>query len=224
MYKIIRIKPINQHSHSLENRYSNFLEDLKKYISTGYYTKENHNREFELYCYNHNQLVCDIYLSKINSNEKNQHNKCNICNIKAIKKEKLLKFNENENYFKGISKIPFEQIDKLSDINTKKEELKLEIKKNFYNLRNIINNKIISKVSLTKEINNREKQLISQIDILFNSLFFDGENRKEYDTILFISNIITKGIINIWNDEKKLNSLIGICICFEKCIEEIKTI
>ena len=120
---------INQHSYSLGTSYSNILNNLEKDISTGYCTKEYHNREFQLYCYNHIQLVCDVCLSKINSNEKNRHNKCYICNIKAIKNEKLLKFNQNYKYFENILIISFEKIDKLSDINTKKEELKSEIKK-----------------------------------------------------------------------------------------------
>ena len=111
----------------------------------------------------------------------------------------------------------------MSDINTKKEELKSEIKNNFNNLRKI-KYKIISKESLTKVINDREKQLIAQIDIVFNSLFFDGEKRKEYDKILLKSSKIIERIFNAWNDEKKLSLLIGNCIIFENCIEEIKTI
>ena len=66
----------NLHSDLFGTLHTNILKNLKKGLSTGYCTKENHNREFEFYCKTHNQLVCDACLCKINTKGKGQHNKC----------------------------------------------------------------------------------------------------------------------------------------------------
>ena len=94
-----------------------------------------------------------------------------------------------------------------------KEELKIKIKKIFTNIRN--------------EINNREDELLNDFDKEFHKEYFNEGNIKEYEKLP--NNVkfqLEKGnnIINNWNDEIKLSSLIYECLDIENNIKDIENI
>ena len=97
----------------------------------------------------------------------------------------------------------------------KKEELKMEIQKSFTKIRNAIND--------------REDELLSDIDKNFSDLFLDGEIIKETEKLpnkIQLSLDKGKSISNITNNSNNnnLNSLINDCLNIEINIGEINKI
>ena len=98
-------------------------------------------------------------------------------------------------------------------INENKENLKLKIQKIFTKIRN--------------EINNREDELLSEIEQNYNELYIKDELIKECEKLPNKINIsLEKGklIDNDWNDDNKLCSLINNCITIEDNIKNINII
>ena len=98
-------------------------------------------------------------------------------------------------------------------ISKNKEELKINIQKIFTNIRNVLNNK--------------EDELLLNIDKQFDKIFFDEKLIKESKTIPNkIKIYIEKGKIidKEWNDKDKLSSVINDCINIEKQVNEINII
>ena len=101
-------------------------------------------------------------ISKLKNKGNGQHSECNVCTIEEIKEVKKNIFNENIKYLeKSISDLKafFEIISK------DKEELKLNIQKIFTKLRNIINN--------------REDELLMEVDNKFDDIYFRDEIIKK---------------------------------------------
>ena len=171
----------------------NWDKDINE-IFTGYCKEPNHNDELEFFCKSHNKLCCAKCIIKIKSKGKGQHRDCEVFNIEEIKNEKKEKLKENiiklEEFLNKFEetinwvKVIFEKM------NENKEEIKLSIQKVFTKLRN--------------EINNREDQLLAEVDNYF----------------------IEKGkaIENEWKDETKIISLINDCINIEDDMSNIKII
>ena len=111
------------------------------------------------------------------------------------------KLNDNIKYLDDLSKKLEEAINNLKNIlvkiNEDKEKLKLEIQSVFTKLRNIINE--------------REDQLLLDVDKKFDELFFKEELIKKGEKLpnkIKISLENGKKIIKDW-DENKLNELIN---------------
>ena len=122
-----------------------------------------------------------------------------------LKKNKL---SENVKYLTELYETLERSINDLknlyNNIPEKKEELKLQIQKIFTQIRN--------------SLNNREEQLLLEVDKKFDELFFKEELIKEGEKLPNKVKIsLEKGIIsdNDWNDENKLSSIINDCIYIE---------
>ena len=193
------------------------IKDLSETF-TGFCSEKNHPCELNFFCKNHNKLICPICISKIKNNEIGQHTDCNVCSIEDIEDEKRNKLKDNINLLKELSNNLEKSIDKLktmfNTINEKKESLKKEIQKIFTEIRN--------------EINNREDQLLEEVDTKFGEKFFNEKIIKESEKLppkIKIS--LEKGevINNEWNNKKnKLNLLINDCLNIENNINYINKI
>ena len=65
----------------------NLNENINE-IFTGICKEQNHKKELEFFCKNHNQLCCPCYLCKLKVNGYGQHSDCDICLIDKIKDER----------------------------------------------------------------------------------------------------------------------------------------
>ena len=154
-------KCINHHSELYDNHnLINLDKDLNEiFINICKY--ENHNKELDFFCKNHNTLCCVSCLCKFKVKGYGQHSECDTCYIDDIKDEKKNKLKENINHLEDLSnkfeksvielKVLFEKI------NKDKEELKLKIQKIFTKIRNSLNEK--------------EDKLLLEIDGKFNKIF-----------------------------------------------------
>jgi len=209
----------NYHSSLFEFHNSYKLDKDIKEIFTGLCKYKIHKNELEFYCKTHNELCCSVCISKIKTKGKGQHTDCNVCLIKDIKEEKQSVLSENVKFLEKMSQNIEEMIKKLKEtfekINKDKEELKLEIQKIFTKIRNIINN--------------REDELLIEVDEKFNREYFSENLIKDSEklpnkikTSLDIRNEIDKN--EKLSDENKLRLLINSCIIIENNIKEIKVL
>ena len=205
------------------NIHSEYLEKHKLYnldkniedIFTGICKESNHKEDLKFYCKSHNKLICAACLSKIKGNEYGQHHDCNVCLIEEIKEEKKNKLQENIKYLEEFSDKIQNSINELKkiyeNINNKKEELKLKISKIFTKIRNIINE--------------REDQLLLELDNIFNNKYFKDDIIKQGEKIPNQMKIyLEKGkILNKeWDDDNnKLNLRINDCINIDNNIKNI---
>ena len=208
--------------HKCDNNHSALFESHRKYkldkenikdIFTGFCKEENHLEKLEFFCKNHNKLCCASCLCKIKQKNKGQHHDCNVCTIEDIKDEKKNNLNDNIKYLENLSQNIEETIKNLKNIlvkiNEDKEKLKLEIQNVFTKLRNIINE--------------REDQLLLDVDKQFDELFFKEELIKEGEKLpnkIKISLENGKKIFKEW-DENKLNILINDSLNIENNIKDI---
>ena len=207
----------NFHSKLLKHHYTNKLDKDINEIFTGFCKEENHFGKLEFYCKTHNQLCCSDCLCKIKVKGKGNHLDCEVCVIENIKEEKKNKLEENIKSLKNL-KNNVEQMFKdlkniFEKINEDKEKLKLKIQKLFTKIRNAIND--------------REDELLLEVDKQFDNIYFKEEIIKECEKLPNkINEMLDKGKIvdNDWNNENKLNSLINNCINIENNIKKIDTI
>ena len=207
----------NNHSSLFQShhKYKIDKDDIKD-IFTGFCKEKNHLERLEFFCKSHNKLCCASCLSVIKKHNKGQHHDCDVCTIEDIKDEKKHKLNDNIKYLDDLSKNIENSINELKNIfeviNKNKEKLKTEIQNIFTKIRNIINE--------------REDQLMIEIDKQFDNSFFKEELIKESERLpnkIKISLENGKKIIKDW-DENKLNFLINDCLNIENNIEIIKKI
>ena len=191
----------NYHSELLENHHKYELDKENKEIFTGLCKEEKHNIELQFYCKTHNQLCCAACISKIKGKGNGQHTDCDICFLEDIKDEKKNKLHENIIYLEELSNKLEQSINNLKDvfekITKRKEELKSNIQKIFTNIRNILNE--------------REDELLLEIDKKFNDIYCDDEILKKSEKLpnkIKISLEEAKIINKNW-DENKLNSMIN---------------
>ena len=116
-----------------------------------------------------------------------------------------------------ISKNIKESINELKKIFEKisesKENLKIQIQKIFTKIRN--------------SFNNREDELLLEVDKKYDELFFKEDIVKESEKLPDkIEKSLEKGKIDEkeWDDKKKLKFLINDCICIENEIKDINII
>ena len=138
------------------------------------------------------------------------------CHIKEIQGEKRSKLKENIKYLEDLSNKFEQSINELKilfeKINKDKEELKLKIQKIFTKLRNSLNEK--------------EDQLLIEVDEKFNDLFIKEDMIRENEKLPnLIKKSLEKGklIDKEWN-ENNLSALIKDCIDIENNIKKLNEI
>ena len=200
----------NLHSQLFEN-HNIYLNNDTNEIFIYICKEENHNNKFEFFCKTHNKLCCLACICKIKKKEYGQHLNCDVCLIKDIKNEKKNKLIENINNLEQLSnklirndiKILFEKI------SNNKESLKTNIQKIFTKIRN--------------ELEQREDELLLEVDKKFNDTFLKEEIMKESEKFpKKITNLLEKSkkLEKSWNNNN-LNSLINDCIYIENNLENI---
>ena len=136
---------------------------------------------------------------------------------KNIKEEKKSKFNENIKILEDLSKTfqnsNNELIKIIEKINENKDTLKLNIQKIFTNIRNAINQ--------------REDELLLEVDKQFDDLYIKEDIIKENEKIPSkVKLALEKGknLEKEWNNENNLIYLINDCIYIENTIQSINKI
>ena len=210
-------KCINFHSKFLEKHTVINLEKETDEIFTGICPEENHQIELEYFCKTHNQLCCAACIAKIKRDQNGLHKDCDVCQIEDIKEEKKNKVQENIKYLEDLSNNLEKLIISLKSIfekiKTNKEEIKMQIQSTFTKIRN--------------ELNNREDELLLNVEKEFENKYFFNENIiKECEKLPNkIKLSLEKGnLMNKEYDDKKLNLFIYNCINIENNIKEINII
>ena len=183
-------------------------------LFTGFCKEKNHKDEFKYFCKTHNKLCCLGCIAKLIDKDIGQHSNCDVCIIEDIENIKKNKLKDNLKYLednsielnKKISELKklFERFDKV------KEELKINIQKSFTKLRNALND--------------REEELLTEIDNKYNELNLKDDIMKKVEK--FPNKIKSslekwKEIENNWNNIDGLNSKINECLNVENIINEI---
>ena len=207
----------NHHLGLFTNHHSCNLDKNNKDIFTGLCKEKTHSNRLDYYCKNHNQLCCVECLCIIQNNEKGQHKNCDVCLITEIKDTKKNILKENIIYLKYLSNYLQKSIYQLKIIferkNKNKEELKLNIRNNFTQIKNILNE--------------RENELLIEIDKKFDEIYFKEDLIKQSEELSKkVNELLEKGNIKDidWNDNIKLNHIINNCIIIENNIKNIKLI
>ena len=190
----------------------NINKYIKEDIFTGYCKEKGHNLKLEYFCENHNQLVCDACIIKINVRGKGKHKDCNICLVEDIKESKKNKFRENINKMPNLLNDIDNNLKQLkiniNKINKFKEEFKLKIQKIFTKIRTAINE--------------REDQLLNEADKLIDDLSFNEELINEAEKLpnkIKTSYEKAKIIDKEW-DKCQSNSIVNDCINIENIIKK----
>ena len=210
-------KCLNFHSELFQNHHIyNSDTDLNE-IFTGICKEKDHFNNLNYFCKTHNKLCCAACISKIKGKGNGQHKDCEVCFIEEIKEEKKNKLNKNIKYLSDLSTSFEKSINELKNIlkemDEKKEIIKNEIQKTFTKIRNALNDK--------------EDELLLQVDENFEKLLIKSENYKGSEKLSNkIKLSLEKGklIDKEWNDDNKLNSLINDCINIENNLNEINII
>ena len=142
------------------------------------------------------------------------HKDCDVCLIEDVKNEKKDKIESNIKYLEEISnnlnnsindlKIIFERIIK------NKEEIKLNIQKIFTIIRNILNN--------------REDELLLEVDKIFDGVYFDEKIIKQSEKLPNKVKSLLEKSKNIELKNDNLALFINECIEIEKNINDINKI
>ena len=183
-------------------------------IFTGFCKESNHSNKLIFFCKTHNTLCCAACLCKIEKDGNGLHKDCNVCLIEDIKKEKKEKIGSNIKYLEEISNTLNDSIDKLKKLSekiiTSKEELKLNIQKTFTNIRNAIND--------------REDELLLEVDKKFDEIYFDEKIINQYEKLPNKLKLILEKSRNIEYNINKLALFINECIKIEDNINDINKI
>ena len=190
-------KCFNNHQGFFQNHQINNIDNNKE-LFIDKCKEKNHPNKLEFYCKNHNQLCCALCISKIKAKDYGQHKDCEVCLIEDIKEEKKNKLKDNIKYLEDLSKNLNDIINELKmlfeKVDEKKEKIKLEIQKVFTKLRTALNE--------------REDELLSEVDNKFNNLFGSEDIiTKEGEKLPSkIKTSLEKGklINNDWDDNNKL--------------------
>ena len=179
--------------------------------------ENNHYDKLNFYCKNHNILCCAACITKIKANGFGQHKDCNVCFLQDIKEEMKNKLNDNMKFLEDLSNNLNNSIKELKslydNIDKRKEEIKSKIQNTFTKIRSTLNE--------------REDELLLEVDNKFNELFGNEDIIREGEKLPNkIKLSLEKGKINEndWNDNNKLSSIINICINIEDNIKNINII
>ena len=204
------------HAEMFQNHLSIKLEKGKdiKDLFTGFCKEKSHKAKLNYFCKKHNELCCAECAVKLKGKENGQHSDCDVYFIEDIENEKRNKLKENIKCLEDISINIEQKINELKPkcekANKTKEELKSYIQKIFTKLRNALNE--------------REDELLKEVDNKFNGLYFNEEIIKDCDKLpnkIKISLEKGKEIENNWNNNT-LPLLINNCINIENNSTNIK--
>ena len=207
------------HSGLFLNHHSYSLDKEPKDIFTGLCKIENHQKQLEYFCKEHNELCCACCITKIKSKGNGQHTDCNICNIEDIYEEKKNNLENNIKSLEGLSEVFLSSLKDLNEnfekISQKKEEIKLNIQRVFTKIRN--------------ELSNREDELLLEVDNQFKKYYFSEELEllKDKDKLPNKVKVYLekgKSAKDNWNSEKNKLTLINDCINIEKIIKNMNEI
>ena len=205
------------HLNLFQNHNTFTLDKDIKEIFTGFCKVENHQIELDYFCKTHNELCCAKCITKIKSKGNGQHIDCDICDIEDVLEDKKKTLKNNIKIIEDLSNTLQSSIEKLKKIVEKisknKEEIKFNIQKIFTNIRNALNN--------------REDELLLEVDKQFDKIYFDNNILKNIEKLpnkIKISLEKGKLIEREWNNNIKLNSLINDCINIENDIKYINLI
>ncbi len=183
-------------------------------IFTGICKEPNHGNKLEFFCKNHNTLCCVSCTSKIGKKGLGLHKDCDVCFLEDIKEEKKEKFKSNTKYLEEISNTLKESIDNLIKTNEKiakdREDIHLKIEKTFSKIRS--------------KVNNREEEILTEVNGLFDKMYIDEKNLKKWDELPnAIKSSLEKGK-KIESNDDKLVLFIDECINIENNLKEINKI
>ena len=183
-------------------------------IFTGICKEPNHGNKLEFFCKNHNTLCCVSCTSKIGKKGLGLHKDCDVCFLEDIKEEKKEKFKSNTKYLEEISNTLKESIDNLIKTNEKiakdREDIHLKIEKTFSKIRS--------------KVNNREEEILAEVNGLFDKMYIDEKNLKKWDELPnSIKSSLEKGK-KIESNDDKLALFIDECINIENNLKEINKI
>ena len=183
-------------------------------IFTGICKEPNHGNKLEFFCKNHNTLCCVSCTSKIGKKGLGLHKDCDVCFLEDIKEEKKEKFKSNTKYLEEISNTLKESIDNLIKTNEKiakdREDIHLKIEKTFSKIRS--------------KVNNREEEILAEVNGLFDKMYIDEKNLKKWDELPnAIKSSLEKGK-KIESNDDKLVLFIDECINIENNLKEINKI
>ena len=198
---------------SLFKNHQTYNINKEEDIFTGFCQEKNHQNKLKYYCKNHNQLCCVECIAKLNKEGEGRHKDCEVFYLEDIKDEKKNKLKENikcledlQNNFNELMKslkTIFEEIEK------NKDNLKIEIQNVFTKIRNAIND--------------REEQLLLDVDKLYDNKYFDEDIIKQEEKLpKQIKSSLEKGkLIDKEWDNNNLNSYINDSINIENNIKNI---
>ena len=178
--------------------------------------EENHSNKLEYFCKTHNILCCLSCIGKEPNTENANHKNCEFCKIEEIKEEKKINFEKMIKILEDLSNKIKEkkETNKLKDFYEKMDKMKDELKSKILQIITKIRNKL----------NEREDELISQLESTFSNLCPPIKEIKEYENIpKKINDILDKRkeIDKKWNNSVKLNSYIKDCINIENEFRKI---
>ena len=177
-------------------------KDITKTFTGLCKTENHHQNELDYYCKDHNELCWAKCITKIKSKGNGQHINCDVCDIEDIIDEKKNNLKSNIKILEDLSNSLKSSIDELKIIVEKitknKEEIKLNIQKLFTEIRNAINN--------------REDELLLEVDKQFEKYYLNEDILKESEKLpnkIKISFEKGKIMDKEWDNDNKLSSLIN---------------
>ena len=185
-------------------------------LFTGFCKEKHHNCELKYFCGTHNILCCAECITKIKDKENGKHKDCEIYLLENIEEEKKNKLKNNIKILEDLSINLNKTIKEIKNIfekiNESKEKLKMDIQKVFTKFRTTLNE--------------REDELISEVDIKYENIFTDENIVKIVEKMPSgIKTSLEKGkIINDEWENNKLNSMINGCLNIENYINDINDI
>ena len=206
----------NLHSSLFKNHNTLKVNKDIDILFTGFCNEKNHPNKLEYFCKNHNQLCCSTCIAKLNKKGDGQHKDCNVCEIENIKEEKKNKLKENIKFLEDIENKFNENMKELKGffekIEKNKEDLKIKVQNIFTKIRNTLND--------------REVQLLLEIDNIYNDKYFDEsiiKKGEKFPKQIKLSLEKGKLIDKEW-DNNNLYSYINDCINIENNIKKINMI
>ena len=184
-------------------------------IFTGFCNEKNHKLGLQYFCKKHNILCCGQCVIKIKGKENGQHSDCDICFIEDIENEKRNNLKDNIKCLEDISINIEQKINKIKIISEKIDKSKEDLLTSIQN--------IFTKLRTT--LNEREDELLLEVNNKFNELYINENIIKECDKLPNkIKKSLEKGkqIENNWNNNNNLSLLIKNCINIEENINNIK--
>jgi len=187
---------------------------------TGFCTEANHPNKLDYYCSTHNHLICAACLCKLKERGDGQHTECNACYIEDIKETKKSELNDNIKLLRKFSLNMKKMIKDITNIIERVNPIKENI---VLNIKNIFND-------LRIELDEREQELLNEVENVYNKHFFSEYHLKEcnkFPTKIKYNIEKAKNVLDNWDEGEKngkLNLLINDCINIENNILDLKNI